>query len=45
MTVIRAFLAVVLLVGFYLVGLGSVVVLGWLSLWLWWTAAGRSRMT
>jgi hypothetical protein len=41
MTVIRAFLAVILLVGFYVVGLGGVMVLGWLSLWLWWTAAGQ----
>lgn len=41
MIVVRAFLAVVLLAGFYVFGLGSVVVLGGLSLWLLWTVQGE----
>ena len=41
MIVVRAFLAVVLLAGFYVFGLGSVVVLGGLGLWLLWTVRGE----
>jgi hypothetical protein len=39
MVVVRAVLAVAMLAGFYFVGLGMVVVLVGLSVWLWWVAA------
>jgi Zn-dependent protease with chaperone function len=38
---IRAILALALLVGFYVVGLGTLVVLAGLSVWLWWVVPGE----
>src|SRR5262249_56555180 len=38
---IRAVLAVALLAGFYLVGVGLVVGLAWLSVWLWLAFPGQ----
>ncbi len=41
MTSLRTALAVALLAGFYLVGLGALAVLAWLSVWLWLTYPGE----
>jgi Zn-dependent protease with chaperone function len=41
MIVIRSVVAVALLAGFYVAGLGTVAVLAMVSVWLWWTAPGQ----